>query len=350
MLKIFIKILILAISLLAVIQLLSIERPFYWGNENLMYKMGCVQDDIYKYDCYFIGSSRTHRHLDVRLFDELNGAKTKSYNLGSMGSLQPEGLMMVKEILQAKKDFKPKSIIMELMIMDHKDLTIDQKSNYYFNFGTLVYSLKYFITDDYMNIGQRFSNSSLMVRMSVANAFKAGNISKMLFGEYDRKPSEKGYTDCELLDHGYCPFELSNLGASGEEIAMLKKRRKLYKTHVQDLSKRKNFHLKQLGNLNELVVNEAALSALEELHELAANKGINLVYYLPPRLKEMEVNELLSIYKSLSNKYKIDVSSPDRFPDLYEDRYSFDLIHLNKEGSKRFTEYLAQQFLQLNLD
>jgi len=45
--------------------------------------------------------------------------------------------------------------------------------------------------------------------------------------------------------------------------------------------------------------------------------------------------------EKISPAHKIDLSNPQKFPEFYQAKYSFDDMHLNHEGSIHYTQSLA---------
>ncbi len=91
-------------------------------------------------------------------------------------------------------------------------------------------------------------------------------------------------------------------------------------------------------------VNKAYLNKLLTLKTLAESKGVKLIYFIPPLLRNPEVYEELGVlYEHLPADSKIEMSNAHRFPDLYRHFNCYDAGHLNRYGSEIISRLLANE-------
>jgi hypothetical protein len=93
-----------------------------------------------------------------------------------------------------------------------------------------------------------------------------------------------------------------------------------------------------------------ALSEDVELWQRLVNdykqQGIRLVLLIPPG----PVNERqLALLRRLPTDNFIDLSDPEQYPELYNPDLFYDFVHLNHDGARLLTQYLAESFLKLEV-
>ena len=94
--------------------------------------------------------------------------------------------------------------------------------------------------------------------------------------------------------------------------------------------------------------NKAHFEKINKLINLAHEKGIELFFIIPPRLKRYE--ELFALKSALGDNKVIDLSSVQEYPALYKPENSFDIGHLNRKGAVLFSEYMAIKFQKIIKD
>jgi len=92
----------------------------------------------------------------------------------------------------------------------------------------------------------------------------------------------------------------------------------------------------------ETFLNPVHLRMVLNLIQRSEEKGIYLIFIIPPRLNNY--GELLAIKQKLPKKNVIELADVNKYPELYKVDLSFDGWHLNKKGAAAFTTYLADEF------
>lgn len=83
-----IEVLFFGLLLVGTLWLLKQSVPFYWGNQVVAEKIEHVLEEDRSFDAFFVGSSKTYRHINPIIFDELSGQRT--FNLGAPGTFALE--------------------------------------------------------------------------------------------------------------------------------------------------------------------------------------------------------------------------------------------------------------------
>ena len=102
---------------------------------------------------------------------------------------------------------------------------------------------------------------------------------------------------------------------------------------------------KTIGKLknNNVELNEIHRKYLLRLISKSQNKGIHLVFVLPPRLDLEFYKELIPIVNSLPKSNTIELASFPEYKEFYKIENSFDSGHLNILGARLFSEEIAKK-------
>jgi hypothetical protein len=114
---------------------------------------------------------------------------------------------------------------------------------------------------------------------------------------------------------------------------------------VKSISKtrQRNLMIDSLDQVADFQVNEIYWNRVLKIIELAKEKGVNLRFYVPPRLEtDKEFKTIYPIWHMLEEKHKLRVNHFEQ--ELYTDETSADEFHLNHQGAKRFTQNMAKAF------
>jgi len=89
-------------------------------------------------------------------------------------------------------------------------------------------------------------------------------------------------------------------------------------------------------------LNKTHLNELKEIIRKSEEKGISVIFIIPPRLKDY--SEIHILKKYLPQGTIIDISNAKKYPELYMTDYTFDIGHLNDKGAEFFTKYITEEF------
>lgn len=100
-------------------------------------------------------------------------------------------------------------------------------------------------------------------------------------------------------------------------------------------------------NFRNLYPVEAHLSHLETLILKSKERGIHLIYILPPRLTLDDYKEVYPVFNYIPDRHKIGPPKYEALKEIYMTEYSFDIGHLNEAGALKYTNYLAKRINEI---
>lgn len=136
----------LIFGLILSLLLLLIKRtvPFYWGNDLLGAKISHVMADETLYDSFFVGSSKSYRHLNPKIYDATTGRS--AFNLGSWGMFALETHYILDKFAQKYPNADDTHYYLQKLapnaIADKNLHTL--RSKYYMDFKRLRMGASYF--------------------------------------------------------------------------------------------------------------------------------------------------------------------------------------------------------------
>jgi hypothetical protein len=146
--------------------------------------------------------------------------------------------------------------------------------------------------------------------------------------------AERGFyaKDVELVQSKYA-----------ENVATLKSVRATLYEHPEQVEPRRQLHVNKYQQKWKINPNPFT-SRLLALIEQAKKKGIRLVFVFPPLADLRGINFAYPVWLALPPNNRLDLSDPQRYPELYEYSNLFDLEHVNSTGAQWFTRYLAEAY------
>ena len=294
-----------------------------------------------EYDTFFVGSSRTYRHVIPELFDELmaaGGRPTRSFNLGFDGMRPPEDSYVLETVLAHRT--KPlKYVLVEgnaLRVNLDADSRGTMRAAYWHDLkrcGVITRATLWITSSDehtwfgiwsdrFSSIGTFFDH----VPPALARATNLGRGFEWLPETFLAEPPEK--------------LSSANLGARFDGYHEGDKLREM---RPGDLKKLRKGVADRLKKPAEPYFSDAeSQRVLREKGRVVAAHGGRLVMFHPP-LTQPEIyypdprfNPALPI---------IDLSDPGKFPLLFDPQFRKDDAHLNPAGAKIFTRLLVERLL-----
>lgn len=345
--KLFIKkIFIFFVFLIFLLSIKKIFLPYNWGNFDFNTKLDYYIEnkESQGFNTIFWGSSRIYRHVNCLYFDSLlSHSDIKSFNISTPATFNPETFFLYENFIEKpySKDLNYAFIeIQDLKYLDIVNLKTT-KATYWNNFYFLNYSINYSL-----NSGNGLKYKSITIASYLISFFNG------LFDfEVFRKPSDldKEMSKIRIGINGFYPLD--------EEIRDGSTQNGFYKRWFEFNSDTTELTTRiegvnsatQVASTNAFV-NQYYLNYLNKLIKKSKKKGINLVFILPPRLKDIEYLALIPIANSLPPNNIIKLHDPDKFKDLYLAKNSFDIGHLNAQGANIFTYHLAEEFKKISIE
>ena len=88
------------------------------------------------------------------------------------------------------------------------------------------------------------------------------------------------------------------------------------------------------------------LDSCIKLAERAAERGVQVYYYLPYGITERGIANLIPVLDRIPSKYKLEAYRDSEWTSLMNLDYHWDRIHLNREGSLLYSRLLASHLHQ----
>lgn len=320
--------------------------PYHWGNAwygtKIEYLNRSSESGLSGFNSYYFGSSRVFRQFNPAVFDSVvntnkPGKKLNSFNLGAPATFTPQVYYLLEHFLQSEQAENTDYILIELD--DISTITAQLLHQPRTNFWLNTYYFTFVLKSEFVKSKKDYTKLYQYVISYTENVTKLGQY-KYIF-------NYEGYHDDRFLGNkknGF--FTLENDLKTTTEIETRKhllERRSALGEQMKTLNKRaenSSLFFKYKDDSNELSVHKGKI---KELIDECSKRNIQVVFILMPRKISKEV---FMLYNWLPDENKIQLVNAEDYPELYMEKYSFDLGHLNKEGANIFTKYLAEEFLK----
>ena len=304
------------------------------GNDVFELKWNYLRKNEREVNLVFIGSSRTFRHIDPELFDSLSLSKTESFNLGAQATFSPEVFYLLDKIIQS--DSKIKTVIMELQPVN--DIGYQNlyaiKSFYWMNLSNWWMVQKYNWNSSLSSINKFTFGSKYF--LSFIYRFYVGKFAMFL----NRSSNDEKFLGG--LKNGFFSLDLQFDETNIDHEVLAKNKNKL-KLNPKLLKARMEIAYQVFNSKSEIIPNQEYLKYLCYYIQKCQEKGIELIYFIPPRLGTYDEIAGLEKQKELN---VINLANPVQYEEFYQLEYSFDLGHLNQKGAQLFTKKLWQEFIR----
>ena len=319
--------------------------PFYWGHEYLHSRMDHIERKGKPYDIMALGSSRVMCHMNPALMDSLlseKGLNLKSFNNGLAGTFAPATYRFAEQILE-RKDLRPQYLLLELdwlMQPSPPDMhTTDYK--YWYQWEDYQFGLAASWVQPDM---RRRDKLMAMYGYSMSFLEKSWNIGllKSAYEVYQHGPKTELLG---LAGNGFINLEDAVRFAPNPDIrrgmAALREQYLADTTVMSSAGERAQRNFEEAAHSTHSI-NPVHKVRIDALTQLAASKGVHLIWLLSPRVY---APDLLALFRTIDPRHRIELSDPRRFPEFYQSKYSFDDMHLNRAGAKLYTEALAKALI-----
>ena len=325
----------------------SFHLPRFWG---VCYdRLHFYETHSTKYNTLFIGSSLTRYQVNPTLFDSVNGLagiKTSSYNFGVDGACPTEIFTTYKYLLR-NKPATLNYVFVELTLIDNFDMgqlhSLRRKSS--FGLDQYVLALPLTLESNYSCSGEKdillFDFCHL-----VENIFKIG----MLKDGYDFKQKRRSLENIsDVMD--YEPLPIGSVVKQPDTTGKyFDRHQKFLKESLPELKINTHTAEKMFVDPKFLAgskVDNAYLAMARQMLTIADEKGVKLIFILPPRLSKENYKDLLPVYFSIPAANRIQLADANDFPDFYKVEYSYDIKHINQYCVPLYTGALAAGFIKL---
>lgn len=320
-----------------------LDRHFCWGNQMLTEKYIDLKQNHLECNTLFIGSSKTYRGVVPSLFDSLAFRKEKirSYNLGVPAMSAVEAYHVIEHILN-DKDLSLKWILVELTATQPgPGLLRKPRGEYFLNFRNYAFAVKS-VSQSHQNKRGKVSGIghytiNFAERLSLFGLVQEYRYNVTDF-DYDRMERfqyhDRGFLSYEReIKHTITPNQI-RLGK--KHLNMLKDTtvilRKIIPVPPATSAKPGQVHLKKINDL----INQGK------------TKGVTIIFYtMQSRRKNNNYIEIQSLMAGIDEPHKLDIGHNKQYPALFYSENLYNAEHLNEQGARIFTNYLAKEFNNL---
>ena len=300
-------------------------------------------DSSQPYDAVFIGSSLTFRQINPEVFDEFvtGQHEFRSYNLGNPGMYPMRSVSYLRYFIdKAPEDLN--FVFFELYILD--TVSINYRSHNIMRIMNFHH---------YLNITKTIAKSNysrsyklyMLIQYTRALLFKELGFGLIKYLTY--QPPELNELHSEWMtnsSNGFYPKNIElEMSIYPDNITKLRDRQEKLLSNPAPLNQRRQSHINKYSRDWRLEQNPF-IDVLEELIDTAAQNNIKLIYIMPPLVPQRAIEFSYPVYEMLPDGHKIDLSDPDRYPELYLHHNVFDLEHVNSTGARYLSRYLAEEF------
>ena len=312
----------------------STSKKRYAGNPVYALKHDFFIQNQDQFNAIALGSSLTYRHLIPETFDaSLNTCKTTTFNLGADGMFNPETYYLYENLLNEIPADSLDYVFLEIeTIQNIKTENLATARNYYWH------SLRYWLFSTKYTLD---SAESSAIKLEQVKEYSISYLYRLLLGFrvlFAPLPNQS----LDLVQDGFYAFDAQMNNPQTEE----KERNRLigkYDALQQDtsvLQERAAIAQKTFSAAEDSAINQAHLRKLLHLLEKSEEKGVELIFFVPPRLHTYR--GLASVVEKLPSDRVVEVFDPVKYPELYQLELSFDEIHLTEEGAEIFSRYFAE--------
>ncbi|MDO6597687.1 hypothetical protein Q4512_12235 [Oceanihabitans sp. 2_MG-2023] len=331
------KTLTFCLFLLVLISLRFWILPYYYGNDIYASKIAYFEKTKTPFNTVLFGSSRLYRQLNPRIIDSITtDYNIKTFNFASPATFYPESTYLYENFIEENDSKKIKYAIIELQHLElFKNNAKTIKGNYWNTTSNMSHCISLINDSHYSKKKKNRLKKTILLSFiyrvldftSIKDFFKTKNTFN--------NNNNNGYYSLQQ--------EVADKTSNLESILEYYKKFNLdisnYKKLVQTAKLRDNL------DVSKLTVNNSHLKHLIQIIKLSKEKGIDVIYVLPPKLNLEYYKALLPIVNLLPKNNIIDLSSYKDHTNLYGKDASFDFYHLNNKGSRLFSIVVGEKLL-----
>ncbi|MEA5522207.1 hypothetical protein VB854_25025 [Limnoraphis robusta CCNP1315] len=288
-----------------------------------------------KYDVVTFGSSLIYRHHLPHVFDTITGLK--SFNFGVAGMFGNEKFHVFEKMLKDGYFDDTKYIVYEIGRLPNFDQMENKiqsmRGRFYFTTTDFILSCR-LILDCQANISAKTVHS-----FSVGSYFLKSRLKLARMGEY-----LKPHFVHEIGQEGFIPLDSVKMPPR-----VMQGRKFADEKELIEIKKSQRYSIAR-----KLTAGKFLLDQYVELADLCVERGIKIIFLIPPRSLSNhpfeEISYTTSIAEKLSSKIDfIDLSNPDDYPEFFKKENTFDHNHMNLKGAILFSEKLGEKFNEVVL-
>jgi hypothetical protein len=298
-----------------------------WGYEKIHDKLHPdFHSSINSSKFLVVGTSRTHYGFMPKIFDE--ELETSSYNLGVGGVMNPQIFQILDFALEQDSCT---TILLELSNISNpiQNNLATSRFLFWIDQEKASFWLDYFLSND--------CNENLDFAWNIVKSFLSKQVNLGMGKDwlnFLHHPPQQLYSGKKA--RGFSSLE--NLARIDSKMAGM------HQEFLSDTSiiaeKVKAIQTANITSKEQTVCSTYA-TLLKQYIQKAEKKGIRLIYFMPPLIEDPSI--LFSIFYTLPEENRIDLSDPKKYPELYLSKNLFDRGHYNEKGAALFSRELALQ-------
>ncbi|MEO0471613.1 MAG: hypothetical protein AAF206_18430 [Bacteroidota bacterium] len=322
------------------------STSFDWGNPYLRSRVDHLTSHPNQYNLLAVGSSRIMCHVEPDILDAMLAevAPIKSFNAGLPGVFAPQTYRALEGLLEMPEQHF-EYVLLELAppFRPSPDKMQDPEFTYSYTLDDYLFG----VTTTMNQPGWK-----KQYQMMFSYGYTYGFVGKMLnigmFRHYANSTLHKSNPEyLGLSGKGFVNLEDAVRFANDPGIR--NGMASLREGFLQDTTVLNTMRTQAMNNYAGKgrfsgKRNPAHEDRLKRIMALCEQKGVELIFMIPPRESSPELIEWM---KLLPEGKVIELSDPNRFPEYYVSRYSFDDMHLNTEGAMCMTEALGTELAKI---
>lgn len=313
--------------------------PYHWGNPWVSTKMQLLESSKMKPNVYFFGSSRIYRQINPKCFDSLanqtHNQPIRSFNMGAPATFVPQTYYLYSHFLGSNLAENAKVVFMELTPIDPigEELMHQERTNYWLNTNQMGFVYSSMSKDKSLSLSQK---AARLYRYTISY-FE----SVLGIGHYGEEITNSGYYDVSFLGKnkdGFYPLEDEVTAKGTTELTA--RRDKFKPAELKDRAYKSALYYDKISEKYDKI-------HLKKINQLIADskiKGIQLIFLVSPRSTNQAI---INLAHQIPSKNCIDLSNSKKYPEFYSMQNSFDIGHLNTEGSNIYTSKIFTEYLKI---
>lgn len=317
--------------------------PYYTGNNLFQQKLNSFSSKS-DYNAVLFGSSRVFRHINPAILDSCTKEilPFKAYNFGVGGGFNPEIYYLYENFIESinKNEEGLKYAILEIQPL-HQYSSVNRnttRGTYWNDLSTLKYSISYILNAEY-SLEKKYKLILDYLSITIYRFFDISNIGLSF--------KDESFTSGI---HGYYSYDANYKEGTSEERVTFDHIRKNFLKNKAQLNNEKIKAAQNIPKYINSFYNKAHLSYLKKLITKSSEKGLHLIFILPPRLPDTHYQELVPILQKIpfnNSLFMADIQSNQHF---YELDYLYDESHFNEKGATLFSIKLANKLKELLIE
>ena len=310
--------------------------PYHLGGRELSEKILHLENESKQVDILFLGSSRVRRGIIPKRFDSLLSRHMNqsaiSFNMGGPAASVGENLYLLRHFSTSEAGANLKTIVIEWMgdYIPGSEYYKTGRAQYWMDMesfrqqakllgdtpgwiGALKQGKLFYLTSAflYRNFGLGRIRNYFMDNLAPDTTL---NVDRGYARKFDRHAR---LLSSGTADPGKAVYDPLQAGRDRENA----------------------MRIHSLADIDHVAQDLTIWLTLIRQYKV---EGIRLILLIPPG--QVSARQI-ALARRIPTEHLLDLSNPNEYPDLYDPEIFFDFVHLNHEGAQRFTEHVAQAFL-----